>query len=36
VEHGVPDLIEAANFQITHDRMIRQGFYPSRVLTARK
>lgn len=36
VEHGVPDLIEAANFQITHDTMVRQGFYPSRVLTARK
>jgi ubiquinone/menaquinone biosynthesis C-methylase UbiE len=36
VERRVPELIEAARFEIVHDRMVRQTFYPSRVLVARK
>jgi ubiquinone/menaquinone biosynthesis C-methylase UbiE len=36
VESRVPALIEAARFEILHDRMVRQTFYPSRVLVARK
>ncbi len=36
VEQRVPQLIEAARFEVLHDRMLRQIFYPSRVLVARK
>jgi ubiquinone/menaquinone biosynthesis C-methylase UbiE len=36
VEQRVPDLIEAAEFRIVRDKMVRQSFYPSRVLVARK
>jgi ubiquinone/menaquinone biosynthesis C-methylase UbiE len=36
VAHHVPSLIEAARFQIVQDHSIKQGFYPSRVLVARK
>ncbi len=36
VEQRVPGLIEAARFQILEDRVVRQTFYPSRVLVARK
>jgi ubiquinone/menaquinone biosynthesis C-methylase UbiE len=36
VEERVPDLIESIQFRIVTDRTVRQGFYPSRVLTARK
>ena len=36
VEQRVPELIEAARFQIVQDHMVRQSFYPSRVLVARK
>ncbi len=36
VERRVPELIEAQRFEIVHDRMVRQTFYPSRVLVARK
>jgi hypothetical protein len=36
VERRVPQLIESARFEILHDRMVRQTFYPSRVLVARK
>ena len=36
VEQRIPDMIEAADFRITNDRVVRQTFYPSRVLTARK
>jgi ubiquinone/menaquinone biosynthesis C-methylase UbiE len=36
VERRVPQLIESARFEIVHDRAVRQGFYPSRVLVARK
>jgi ubiquinone/menaquinone biosynthesis C-methylase UbiE len=36
VEQGLPGLIEAAPFRILQDHMVRQTFYPSRVLVARK
>jgi ubiquinone/menaquinone biosynthesis C-methylase UbiE len=36
VERRVPELIESARFAIVEDRMVRQTFYPSRVLVARK
>jgi ubiquinone/menaquinone biosynthesis C-methylase UbiE len=36
VEERVPELIESLDFRITHDRHVRQLFYPSRVLMARK
>jgi ubiquinone/menaquinone biosynthesis C-methylase UbiE len=36
VERRVPDLIESARFEILEDRLVRQTFYPSRVLVARK
>jgi hypothetical protein len=36
VEQRIPDLIESVKFTIVSDRMVRQGFYPSRVLVARK
>jgi len=36
VEQRVPELIEAARFEILEDRMVKQTFYPSRVLVARK
>jgi ubiquinone/menaquinone biosynthesis C-methylase UbiE len=36
VERRVPDLIQSARFEILEDRMVRQTFYPSRVLVARK
>jgi ubiquinone/menaquinone biosynthesis C-methylase UbiE len=36
VEQRVPELIEAVRFEIINDRTVRQGFYPSRVLVARK
>lgn len=36
VEQRVPDLIHSMRFEIVHDRTVRQGFYPSRVLVARK
>ena len=36
VEQRVPELIQAARFQILQDRMVRQGFYPSRVLVAKR
>jgi ubiquinone/menaquinone biosynthesis C-methylase UbiE len=36
VEQRVPQLIESIRFEILHDRVVRQGFYPSRVLVARK
>ncbi|MEO8594017.1 MAG: class I SAM-dependent methyltransferase [Candidatus Solibacter sp.] len=36
VERRVPDLIEAARFEILQDRMVRQTFYPSRVLVAKR
>ena len=36
VERRVPDLIQSARFEILQDRLVRQTFYPSRVLVARK
>ena len=36
VEHDVPGLIRAAGLRIVTDQFVRQGFYPSRVLAARK
>jgi len=36
VERRVPELIEAARFEILKDCAVRQTFYPSRVLVARK
>ncbi|MGD0772864.1 MAG: class I SAM-dependent methyltransferase [Candidatus Solibacter sp.] len=36
VEQRVPKLIESARFEIVEDRLVRQTFYPSRVLVARK
>jgi ubiquinone/menaquinone biosynthesis C-methylase UbiE len=36
VEQKVPDLIKSVDFRIVEDRTVRQTFYPSRVLAARK
>jgi len=36
VERRVPELIAGAQFEIVQDRGVKQGFYPSRVLVARK
>lgn len=36
VEQRVPALVEASEFRIVHDAKVRQVFYPSRVLVARK
>ena len=36
VEQRVPEVIEAVKFRILHDQMVRQIFYPSRVLVAQK
>jgi ubiquinone/menaquinone biosynthesis C-methylase UbiE len=36
VEQRVPELIESVRFRIISDEMVRQAFYPSRVLVARK
>ena len=36
VEERIPELIEALDFRITNQKHVRQGFYPSKVLTARK
>ena len=36
VEVKVPSLIEAADFRILRDQVVRQSFYPSRVLVARR
>jgi hypothetical protein len=36
VENRVPRLIESVRFQILEDHTVRQTFYPSRVLVARK
>ena len=36
VEQRIPELIESLDFRITGDKALRQGFYPSRILTARR
>ena len=36
VELRVPDMIRDTNLRISGDKIVRQGFYPSRVLCAKK
>jgi len=36
VETAIPRVIGDYDFAVEHDRKVRQGFYPSRVLIARK
>jgi hypothetical protein len=36
VEQRVPELIETRDFRIVSEHVVRQAFYPSRVLVARK
>ena len=36
VENAIPDAIREFDFDIEHDRKVQQGFYPSRVMIARK
>ena len=36
VERGVPDQLDCAGFKIFGDNKLRQGFYPSRVISARR
>jgi ubiquinone/menaquinone biosynthesis C-methylase UbiE len=36
VEKAIPQAIEGCEFSIEHDRKVQQGFYPSRVMIARK
>ena len=36
VESGVPELLRASGMRILTDQFVRQGFYPSRVLVARR
>jgi len=36
VEQRVPELIESMSFEVLHDQVVVQTFYPSRVLVARK
>ncbi|HWE00409.1 MAG TPA: class I SAM-dependent methyltransferase [Bryobacteraceae bacterium] len=36
VAMAIPELIARTDFDIEHDRKVRQGFYPSRVIVARK
>jgi ubiquinone/menaquinone biosynthesis C-methylase UbiE len=36
VAQRIPELIESLDFRITGDKAVRQGFYPSRILTARR
>lgn len=36
VDHRVPEMIEASDLKIVEERTLRQGFYPSRVVCARK
>jgi len=36
VEQQVPEVIEASDFRIVTDRVVRQTFYPSRILVAKK
>jgi ubiquinone/menaquinone biosynthesis C-methylase UbiE len=36
VEERVPQLIESVHMKVVRDKVLRQGFYPSRVLSAKK
>jgi ubiquinone/menaquinone biosynthesis C-methylase UbiE len=36
VETAIPEAMDACDFAVEHDRKVQQGFYPSRVMIARK
>lgn len=36
VETAIPEAMDACDFAVEHDRKVRQGFYPSRIMIARK
>jgi ubiquinone/menaquinone biosynthesis C-methylase UbiE len=36
VETAIPEAMDACDFAVEHDRKVRQGFYPSRIIIARK
>jgi len=36
VESSIPDVLDGYDFRLEHDRQVRQGFYPSRVVVARR
>src|SRR5580658_10770823 len=36
VESAIPDAMDACDFAVEHDHKVRQGFYPSRIMIARK
>ncbi len=36
VESSIPDVMESYDFAVEHDCKVRQGYYPSRVMVARK
>ena len=36
VEQRVPELIQSVRFEILKDEVVRQTFYPSRILVAKK
>lgn len=36
VERGIPEAMAASSFAVEHDQTVQQGFYPSRVMIARK
>jgi ubiquinone/menaquinone biosynthesis C-methylase UbiE len=36
VETAIPEAMDACDFAVEHDRKVRQGFYPSRVIIASK
>jgi ubiquinone/menaquinone biosynthesis C-methylase UbiE len=36
VESAIPEAISGYDFEVEHDRKVQQGFYPSRVMIARK
>jgi ubiquinone/menaquinone biosynthesis C-methylase UbiE len=36
VESAIPEIMDDCEFRLEHDRQVRQGCYPSRVIVARK
>jgi ubiquinone/menaquinone biosynthesis C-methylase UbiE len=36
VESGIPEVMESCGFRVAHDRQVRQGCYPSRVIVANR
>jgi ubiquinone/menaquinone biosynthesis C-methylase UbiE len=36
MDRSAPGILEAAGFRVTQERLVRQGFYPSRILTSVK